>query len=1022
MEKINPETELLEDFMDVGGSPSPGITLKHVLKGHTDTINRIAWSPDGKLLASPSEDNSIRIWDSETGECLKIIAETVPDAKWSLDKGKWMKNTDRIVIEVRSVEWSPDEKMFAYGSIDGSVHIMDTKTWQKIVVLHVQEYGINSLAWSPDGRYLASGSGDENNVVCVWNVKNWKLVNKVASSYKLYQGPCGCLAWSPDSKVLAFASLDELYIIDPITSGIEHVFSHSEWVYSITWLNNSLICSADDEIIRIWNIKTNKLIKSFEGHTDLINCLSYVHNDSFSLLASKSLDNTVRLWNTKTWDPILILSEKSDESGPFYAGLSFQSHNPYLATLGKEDTVIRIWELNVGLLIKNAQKKRYIRYTNAKVTLVGNSSTGKTCLARALMGKSFKPQESTHGMKVWYFHSEIIEIDGSYINRDIFLWDLAGQPDYQLIHQLFLDESSLGIILFDPTDVDKPFAGVGYWKNALEKVLRDDCPLILVAGRVDLGHSTVTLDDINEFCILNKFECFIETSSKSGQGIIELKEAIKNEIHWERLPVTNSPESWSDIRRYLLERRNGVDVLTKRLDLFEAFKRGYSKSRLNENEFNTVIRHTQSQGLIWKLSFGDFILLKPEILNDYASAIVHVARNHPSGIGSVAEIDILNSEIDFGGMERINFDSERLLLHAVVELLIDREIALREGEYLVFPSKFNRKWPELTESPNIEVIYNFEGPIEDIYSSLIVRVFYSSIFKLKDLWRNGAEFYDHSDSICGIMLSNHEGKGIISIFFEKSVSIDIRVLFSKFIHEHLEKKAISESVTKEKIYNCSKCNEKVEDKRAINFRLENGERDIICQYCNNSIQLDILEEKFVDKKLPSKLKELNEVVTEKKGEAIDIITIKAKKEIDEFDVFLAYNNEDKDDVETIANALVLRGINPWFDKWNLPPGRLNQTEIFDKVLPLIKSVAVIVGKSGIGPWENMEMRVAITQFIERKCPVIPILLPDVSNNPELPTLLKELGWVKFTDGIHDINAIDKIEWCITGFHPRRKSK
>lgn len=68
-----PETEEQpKDFTEIGGSPVPGLTLRHVLRGHTDSISRIAWSPDGKYLASPSRDKTIRIWDVSMGECVRF--------------------------------------------------------------------------------------------------------------------------------------------------------------------------------------------------------------------------------------------------------------------------------------------------------------------------------------------------------------------------------------------------------------------------------------------------------------------------------------------------------------------------------------------------------------------------------------------------------------------------------------------------------------------------------------------------------------------------------------------------------------------------------------------------------------------------------------------------------------------------------------------------------------------------------------------------------------------------------------
>src|SRR4051812_47815689 len=92
-------------FTEIGGSPVPVLTLRHVLRGHTDTINRIAWSPDGSYLASPSTDNTIRIWDARSGACVRTLKEHT---------GK-----------VYSVAWSPNGQRLASGSDDGTIRMWE---------------------------------------------------------------------------------------------------------------------------------------------------------------------------------------------------------------------------------------------------------------------------------------------------------------------------------------------------------------------------------------------------------------------------------------------------------------------------------------------------------------------------------------------------------------------------------------------------------------------------------------------------------------------------------------------------------------------------------------------------------------------------------------------------------------------------------------------------------------------------------------------------------------------------------
>src|ERR1044071_8660253 len=92
-------------FTEIDGSPAPGLTLRHVLRGRTDTIYRIAWSPDGAYLSSPSEDGTIRIWDARSGACARTL-----------------QGHTRAVY---SVAWSPDGRRLASASTDKTIRLWE---------------------------------------------------------------------------------------------------------------------------------------------------------------------------------------------------------------------------------------------------------------------------------------------------------------------------------------------------------------------------------------------------------------------------------------------------------------------------------------------------------------------------------------------------------------------------------------------------------------------------------------------------------------------------------------------------------------------------------------------------------------------------------------------------------------------------------------------------------------------------------------------------------------------------------
>jgi WD40 repeat protein len=116
----------------VGESPVQGLTLKRILGRHGNWINRIAWSPDGRLLASPSYDRTIRIWDAAQGKCVAVL-----------------EGHESVVF---SVTWSPDGQRLASCSADETTRIWNTKTWKKLTVLGKYESEVLTVVWSPDGQ------------------------------------------------------------------------------------------------------------------------------------------------------------------------------------------------------------------------------------------------------------------------------------------------------------------------------------------------------------------------------------------------------------------------------------------------------------------------------------------------------------------------------------------------------------------------------------------------------------------------------------------------------------------------------------------------------------------------------------------------------------------------------------------------------------------------------------------------------------------------------------------------------
>lgn len=133
-----------------------------------------------------------------------------------------------------------------------------------------------------------------------------------------------------------------------------------------------------------------------------------------------------------------------------------------------------------------------------------------------------------------------------------------------------------------------------------------------------------------------------------------------------------------------------------------------------------------------------------------------------------------------------------------------------------------------------------------------------------------------------------------------------------------------------------------------------------------------------------------------------------------FDVFLCHNSHDKPAVKKIAEQLRERGLRPWLDVWELQPG-LPWQRTLEAQIPSIGAAAIFVGTEGRGPWQEFEIEAFIRQFVNRGCPVIPVILPTCQEVPELPVFLEGMTYVDFR--LEDPDPLDQLVWGITGDRP-----
>nr|VFJ57670.1 MAG: Ras family protein [Candidatus Kentron sp. FW] len=468
-------------------------------------------------------------------------------------------------------------------------------------------------------------------------------------------------------------------------------------------------------------------------------------------------------------------------------------------------------------------------------------------------------------------------------DREALLWDLAGQEDYRLIHRLFLEETALALLLINPQK-DDPFLEAGDWLKALETAQNQPAAhgietpqktaraaaRLLVFSQIDVGGMKVSNTKIDRFCAKHGFHGWIATSAKSGENCSDarsdhqpshLKQLIADSIPWDTLPWTNTPRLLAELKNALLAMRDEADIrLLRFAELAQRLRRALPGEVFQESDVRTAVTLLANHGLARPLKFGDLVLLQPELLNGYAGAVIRAARAHTDEIGCVAESRIHDAAFDFTGVDRLARPDEELLLRALVQTFLDHSLCIAEdtgqGKQLVFPSQYRRE-KDIPWQPDVFVSYTFEGEWQTIWTTLVVRLWYSNEFEHRELWRNAAEFVSSRGQLLGLKIDNRQGEGeaTISLFFHAKVPDELKVIFIEYVHRHLARYAAN--VRRDRRYVCPECGTPVTNLDAVRRRLEKGKDFITCQDCDERVPFrDFIEERLESDPVARKILEM----------------------------------------------------------------------------------------------------------------------------------------------------------------------
>ena len=480
--------------------------------------------------------------------------------------------------------------------------------------------------------------------------------------------------------------------------------------------------------------------------------------------------------------------------------------------------------------ITRSHESREKQYASAKVLLVGDSSAGKTGLAMRLAQETWRPTDSTVG--AWstrWSLGNTADARGDE-EREIWLWDFGGQYDQRLVHQLFMDDTELAVLVFDGQR-DGALDSLRQWVRDIARAAQAGCRKLLVAGRVDGGAPRVGRDDMEQFAKDNGFDGYFETSAKTGFGCRELKEAIIRGIDWDKIRWRSSLANFKTLKDavfYLKDTAINMhvesgkisgEVLLRFPELCDAIRAHVHPATFKDDELKAVLSLLSGPGVVRELKFGQYYLLLPELISSYLQGLLRQDRLQ---YGYVKESDFFSGDLPEEVPRLADVIKDRLLLLELHHMMLERALCYREvtkdiGVILIFPTRFVMDPPKLKWQPPVIVSYTFNGYVDEAYATLVVRLHHTQSFRDATLFRDYASFETSSGQV-GVKVKRLIDQVEFEVFREPVVADDTVIEFCAFVYQHLLQ--FDQDVKRFRHFTCANCGSSIANREAVMFKIK----------------------------------------------------------------------------------------------------------------------------------------------------------------------------------------------------------